>query len=117
MRVERHVVQARVEAQVLPRRQVAVEHRLVREQPDAPADRPALVGQLAPEDPRRPRVRPQQPGQDAQERRLAGAVRPEHHERGAFRHGQRDVAEGGALAEAAAEPRQLNGRLAHGRRG
>jgi hypothetical protein len=114
---ELHVVQARVEAQVLPRREVAVEHRLVREQPDAPAHRPALAGQLAPEDPHRPGVRPQETRQHAQERRLAGAVGSEHHERGADRHGQRDVAEGGALAEAAAEPLQLNGRLAHGRRG
>ena len=46
-RAARHAVQPRVEAQVLARRQLAVEQRLVREQPDPPAHRPALVGQLA----------------------------------------------------------------------
>ncbi len=71
MRVGRDVVQARVEAQVLPRREVAVEHRLVREEPDPPAHRPALARQLAAEDARRARVRAQQAGEDAQERRLA----------------------------------------------
>ena len=37
------VVQARVEAQVLARAEVAVEQRVVPEQPDAPAHRPALA--------------------------------------------------------------------------
>jgi hypothetical protein len=115
--LERHVVQPGVEAQVLPRRQIAVEQRLVAEQPDPSAHRPRLPGQLPAQDARGPRVGAQQPGEDAQEGGLARAVGPEHDEGRAGRDGQRDVAEGGALAEAASEPRELNGRLAHGRRG
>ena len=79
----RHVVQPRVEAQVLARGQVAVEQRLVGEQPDPPAHRPALARQRAPEHARLAGVRAQQRGEHPQQRRLAGAVGAEHRQRGA----------------------------------
>ena len=79
-------VQARVEAQVLARAEVAVEQRLVAEQADAAAHGPALAGQLVPEHARAAGVRAQERGQHAQQRRLAGAVGAEDDERRAGRH-------------------------------
>ena len=73
-----HVVQARVEAQVLAHGQVAVEQRLVAEQADPPAHLPRLPRQRRAEHARLARVRPQQPGEDPQQRRLARPVGAEH---------------------------------------
>ena len=74
-------VQARVEAEVLARGERAVEQRLVGEQADPPAHRPAVARQLGAEHAHAPGVRAQERGEDAQQRRLAGAVGPEHRER------------------------------------
>ena len=78
----RHAVQPRVEAQVLPRGEVAVEQRVVRQQPDAPAHRPALARAARARAPApSPACGREQRGEDPQQRRLAGPVGAEHGER------------------------------------
>ncbi len=83
--VERDAVQAGVEAQVLAAREVAVQQRLVRQQPDPPADGPAVVRERPAEHAHDAGVRAQQRGEDPQQRRLAGAVGAEDDERRARR--------------------------------
>jgi hypothetical protein len=106
-------VQARVEAQVLVRGQLAVEQRLVAEQSDAPAHLPGVIDQVAAEHAHAAGVRAQQRGEHAQQRGLAGAVGPEHDERVSGGERQRDVAERLAFAVAANQPVHLECGLAH----
>ena len=72
----RDTMQARVEAQVLAPGQVAEDERLVAEQPDPPAHRPAVAGELVAENARAARMQAQQRGQHAQQRRLPRPVGP-----------------------------------------
>ena len=99
-------VQARVKAQVLARGQLAVQQRLVPEQPDAPAHGPRLLGEARAEHAHLAVVWPQQRREHPQQRRLARPVRPEHDQRLACRERQRDIAERLAFAVAAHEPFQ-----------
>ena len=108
MRVGADAVQARVEAQVLARGQVAVEQRLVAEEADPPAHGPALARQRAAEHARRAAVRAQQRRQDPQQRRLAGAVGAEHRQRLALLERQRHPGERHALAVGPADVSQLD---------
>ena len=99
-------VQARVEAQVLAPRQLAVQQRLMAEEADPAAHRVAVVGQRAAEHANLAGVRAQQRGEHPQQRRLAGAVGPEHDERATGLERERDVAQRGALAIAASDAAQ-----------
>ena len=83
------------------------------EQPDPAADPPALARQLATEHARLPAVGPQQRGEDAQQRGLAGAVGAEHREGRAPVERQGDPVERRAVAVAADEAVEHDGRLAH----
>jgi hypothetical protein len=69
-------VQPRVEAQVLADAQLAVEQRVVAEQADVPAHRPALADDVAPEHPGGPGVRAQQGGEDPQSVDLPAPLGP-----------------------------------------
>ena len=80
-------VQARVEAQVLARAEVAVEQRRVAEQAERARGPPSRRAAARRRGPRRPGVRAQQRGEHAQQRRLARAVGAEDDERRA--RGQR----------------------------
>ena len=94
----RHVVQARVVAQVLAPAQVAVEQRLVTEVAHPAGQLPALARELGAEHPRPPAVRAQQAGEHSQQRGLAGPVAAQHRERLARLHANADAGERDPLA-------------------
>src|SRR4029079_8712529 len=80
-RVARHAVQLRVEPEVLLRREVLVERRVLEDQADVPADVGRAAHDVEPGDRRAAAGRPEQRAQDVDGGRLAGAVRPEEPER------------------------------------
>ena len=101
-------------AQVLARRELAVEQRLVAEQPDPPAHRPALVGQGVAEHAQLAAVRAQQRRQQPQQRALARPVGSEHGEGLSGLDRDADRRERRALAVAARHLVQLKrGQRAH----
>ena len=90
-------------------REVAVEQRLVGQQPDPPAARPSRRRGASRRARARARVRAQQRREHAQQRRLAGAVRAQDDERRARRRGSSVTSgERDPLAVAALEPVELN---------
>ena len=100
-------VQARVKAQVLARRELAIEERVVAEPADAAAQGPAFARELATEHAQEPGLGAKQAREDAQQRGLAGSVRAEHRERLARRQRERHRFQRGALAEVASQALQL----------
>ena len=106
-RSRRDPMQARVVDEVLAPGQVAVQQRLVSQQPDAAAHLPALARQRLAEQLHAALVRAQQRRQDPQQRRLAGAVAAEHRERLPGGERQRDVAQHRALTEVARQAVEL----------
>ena len=70
-------VERGVEAQVLQRRKLRVERRLLRHEPDLAAHLPRVAHGVEPQHPHRARRRAVQPGDEVHERRLARAVRPQ----------------------------------------
>src|SRR5205823_12959624 len=96
-------VQARVEQQVVPRREVRIEQGLVAQEADPPASLPRLVRQRRAKYAHRSRVGSEQRGQYAQQRGLAGAVRAEDREGTTLADGHADPAERRSIAEAPLE--------------
>ena len=100
-------MQPRVVAQVLARGQVAVEQRLVPEQPEPGPDGERPFRQRLAEHADLARVGSQQRGQHPQQRRLAGAVVAQDRQRRPRRELQGNVPERGPLAKVAREAAQI----------
>ena len=109
----RHAVQLGVEAQVLLGGQVAVERRVLEDEPDAAAHGVALAHDVVAGDARAAAVGRQQRAEHRDRRRLAGAVGAEEAERLAGGDVEVDAAHRLDVAEALDQPAHLDGEVAH----
>src|SRR5437879_581446 len=97
--VPRHVVQHPVDVHVLPRRELAVETRILEHDAEALADFRAMGGDVETVELERARRRMQQGGEHPDGRGLAGAVRPEERENLPGSHIEGDVVDGHDVPE------------------
>ena len=107
--VARHAVHHRVESQVLGGGQVVVERDLLEHEPDARSDAVALGGHVVAGDAGAAAARAQQRAQDRDGRGLAGTVGTEEAEELARVDRERDVVDGGEVAEAAHQAFHFDG--------
>ena len=104
-------LQAPEEPQVLGRREVLVDRRVLAGDADQLADAVRLAGHVDAEDLRVARVDRQQRREHPQHRRLAGAVRAEDAEDLALAHLEVDAVDGAQVAEGLHQAACLDGRL------
>ena len=102
-------VQARKERQVLTCGQIAVKHRLVRDETDAGTQNVGLFKGVDTENPQLTASRPRQKGKLAQKRGLSGAIGAKDGEERALWQLQVEAVERTAAAELLDEPSGLNG--------
>ncbi len=100
----RQPVQPRVVVQVFADREIPVEQRLVGDEPDLAAQRPALTGELVPEDAQLAAVVAAQPGEQRKQRGLAGPVGAQQRDSGTGLDPQRQVAQDGRAAVSGEQP-------------
>ena len=110
-----HIVDAGVEVEVLPYRQVFVQRKPLAHVPDVLLDPFWLREDVVPKYGAATGARREDPAQQADHRALPGAIRAEEREHFAALHGERDVGNGDALAEALREVLSLDGGVRGGR--